>query len=200
MSTTHDLDRLKALIDGVIAVSITLLALDIHLTPPLHGLSEAALLQQFINIWPKYLSYAVSFIVVGVNWMSHQRKFRHIVRADNGLAWINMLFLMTVGLVPFTTSVVSESFGHIATTVYAADMLVTSFMLWLIWRYADRRGLVDPRLPRAEHRREAALGLMSMSVFVVSIAVAQFYPPAAIALLAVLLVPSILWRAPAAGG
>ena len=102
--TTHDLDRLKALTDGVIAVSITLLVLDIKLAPPLHELSDAELLAQYIAIWPKYLGYVISFIVVGVNWVSHQRKFRHIVRVDNGLMWLNLLFVLTVGLVPFTTT------------------------------------------------------------------------------------------------
>src|ERR1700691_5517393 len=151
MSKNHDIERLKALTDGVIAVTITLLVLDIHLAPPLHGLSETALAAQFVDIWRKSLSYFTSFIVVGVFWVSHQRKFRHFVRLDAGLVWLNILFLMMVCLVPFTTAVISENTGRVATTVYALTMLVISFLMWLMWGYADRRGLVDPKLPRAEH-------------------------------------------------
>ncbi len=199
MSINRDLERLKALSDGVISVSITLLVLDIHLAPPLHGLSETALAAQFVDIWPKYISYVTSFIIVGVFWVSHQRKFRHFVRLDVGLVWLNMLFLMTVCLVPFTTSVVSENNGVVATSVYVASMLVTSFLTWLMWWYADRRGLVDPELPRTEHRHEAALGLISMGMFVISLAVAQFYPYIARALLYLLLITTMMWRVPVAG-
>jgi uncharacterized membrane protein len=137
MRQSHDFDRLKALTDGVIAVSITLLVLDLHLTPPLHGLSESAIAAQFIDIWPKYLSYVTSFIVVGLFWVSHQRKFRHFVRIDSGLVWLNILFLMMLCLVPFTTAVMSENPGTVATTVYVALMFVTSFVLWLMWWYVS---------------------------------------------------------------
>jgi uncharacterized membrane protein len=199
MAKNHDLERLKALTDGVMAVSITLLVLDIRLPSSPHGLSDAALTEQFIAIWPKYLGYVTSFFVVGVSWMSHQRKFSHIVRVDTTLVWLNIVYLMGVCLVPFITAVISENASRVATTVYAAAMLVNSFLLWVMWRHADRRGLVDPRLPRAEHRHESMLGLLSMSVFVASIAVAQFSSEAARLLFFALLIPSMMWRAPVVG-
>lgn len=199
MSTNHDIDRLKALTDGVIAVSITLLVLDIRLTPPLHGLSDAALGQMLLDIWPKYLGYVTSFVVVGIFWASHERKFRHFVKIDTPLVWLNIFFLMAVGVVPFTTSVVSESPHRIATSVYAATMLLISFLLWLMWRYAGRRGLIDPHLPAPERKRESALGLISMSVFAASIAIAQFHPDAARTVWLLLLIMTLFWRAPASG-
>jgi uncharacterized membrane protein len=197
MAKHHDIERLKALTDGVIAVSITLLVLDIHLTPPLAILSDAAITAQFVAIWPKYLAYVTSFLVVGVSWMSHQRKFSRIVHANSLLVWLNFLFLMAVCLVPFTTAVLAENTGRVATTVYAGVMLVNSFLLWFMWYYASRSGFVDGSLSRSARRHESALGLISMSVFVLAILVAQVSPDSARLLFFLLLIPSMLWRAPA---
>jgi uncharacterized membrane protein len=194
MVKNHDLERLKALTDGVIAVSITLLVLDIHLTRPLGELSDAQLGAQFMLIWQKYLSYAISFIVVGVFWMSHQRKFSHIVHADSALVWLNFLFLMAVCLVPFVTGVIGENTGRLATTVYASTMLSISFLLWLMWWYAGRKSFIDPNLSHAERRHQSAIGLISIGVFVACIVIAQFDTRAALMFLWLLLVPNMLWR------
>jgi len=199
MAKNHDLERLKALTDGVVAVSITLLVLDIHLAPPLGGLSDDQLGAQFLLIWQKYLSYVISFVVVGVFWMSHQRKFSHIVHADSALVWLNFLFLLVVCLVPFVTAVIGENSGRLATTIYASTMLVISFLLWFMWWYARRKNLIDPNLSHAEQRHQSAIGSISMSVFVISIVIAQFDARAALMFLSFLLLPNILWRTPSVG-
>ena len=109
--------RLMALSDGVISVAITLLVLDIRLPQGFGEYPDTELWAALVALWPRLLAYLLSFYVIANFWMSHRAKFEHIVRTDGRLMWINMLFLLTVGLVPFTTNLIAESGGTISTMV-----------------------------------------------------------------------------------
>src|SRR4030088_188078 len=94
-------NRIEALTDGVFAVAMTLLVLDIkvpELEPPLAG---AELPLKPLALWPKFLSYLISFVILGVYWVGHHIQLSFIRRADRPLLWINILFLLWVALVPF---------------------------------------------------------------------------------------------------
>src|SRR6185503_20255623 len=107
--------RLLALSDGVIAVAITLLVLDIRLPEGFGEFTDAQLWAALVALWPRILAYLLSFYVIANFWFSHRAKFNHIVKTDGRLMWINMLFLLTIGLLPFTTNLIAESGGTIAT-------------------------------------------------------------------------------------
>src|SRR5579859_3308398 len=93
-SLSLSITRVEAFADGVFAIVITLLILDIHV-PQVQGTPVGPqLVQQLIAMWPKYLAYAMSFIIVGVYWVGHHAQFRYIRHANRTLLWINILFFM----------------------------------------------------------------------------------------------------------
>ncbi len=173
-SETRDVERLNAFTDGVVAIAITLLVLDIHLPRPAGGLGDTELLADLMAIWPKYLGYVISFLVIGNFWVGHARRLRTLKSVDATLLWLNVLFLLVVGFMPFVTSVLSESDGRVATILYAATMILASLLLTLVWRYAVRREHVV--LPEAERRVESLRALIVPGVFALSIVVVWFAP------------------------
>jgi uncharacterized membrane protein len=162
-------DRLVALSDGVIAVAITLLVLDIRLPDGFGDFDDTRLWAALVTLWPRILAYLLSFYVIANFWSSHRSKFDRIVKTDGRLMWINMLFLLTVGLVPFTTNLIAESGGTVATIVYAASMAVSGLSLAAIWQYAAVNKMIDPRVTAEERREHLQATLMTSLVFGLSI-------------------------------
>jgi len=161
--------RLMALSDGVIAVAITLLVLDIHLPEAFENWSDAQLWSALVALWPRLLAYLLSFFVIGNLWNSHRAKFEAIVKSDAGLIWINMLFLLTIGLLPFTTDLIAEGGSTLTTEIYAASMVVSGLSLLWLWGHARRNHLVDPSVTAEDSRRQYASVIVMVVVFAVSI-------------------------------
>ena len=174
MAESRDVERLIAFTDGVMAIAITLLVLDIHLPRPAGELDDAALLSDLLAIWPEYFGYGLSFLVIGNFWVAHARRLRTLKSVDAELLWLNVFFLLVIGFMPFVTSVLSENDGRVATILYAATMIVASLLLTLVWRYAVHRGHVV--LPKAERRVESLRALTVPGVFALSIVVAWYSP------------------------
>lgn len=110
--------RLEAFSDGVLAVAITLLVLDLHLDPGRGG----SLLEQLLASWPSFAAYVVSFLVIGVIWVNHHSTFRLVESVDRPLLFWNLILLMFVTAVPFTTATLSGALaeGDLADTRTAA--------------------------------------------------------------------------------
>ncbi len=174
MSESRDVDRLSAFTDGVLAIAITLLVLDIQPPDGIGGFSDAELAQALWGLWPKYMGYAISFLVIGNYWIGHTAAFRGLKAIDGGLVWLNILFLLAIGFVPFVTSVISENDGRVATTLYAATMIVASFIFLLMWLHARRRGLFSTPVEPERTRRPLVRSLVVGGVFTLSILIAQF--------------------------
>jgi len=170
----RDVSRLNAFTDGVVVVSMTLLILNIELPESIAGLGGARLLHALAGLWPRYLAYILSFLVIGQYWLGYTRQFGSMRAADERFAEINILFLLVVGFMPFTTALVSRNGGAIATSVYAATMIAASLLLILLWLYAVRQGLVESREPPGRRWREISRSLEIVAVFAGSIAVAQY--------------------------
>lgn len=137
-------DRLEGLSDGVFAIAITLLVLDLAAPG-----SRQELLHAFFREWPAYLAYVVSFSSIGAIWLGHSVITEYLERADSTLLRLNLLLLLFVSFLPFPTKLVSAYLGarhneRIATTIYGLTLLVAAFLLWVLWRYAVRAGLVRP--------------------------------------------------------
>lgn len=161
--------RLLALSDGVIAVAITLLVLDIRLPEGFGGFTDQELWGALVNLWPRMLAYLLSFYVIANFWLSHRSKFSHIIKTDGRLTWINMLFLLTVGLVPFTTNLIAESGGTLSTMIYAASMVVSGLSLAGLWQYAATNKMIDPSVTPEERREHLRATLMTSVIFAISI-------------------------------
>jgi uncharacterized membrane protein len=167
------LERLIFFSDAVFAIAITLLALDIRLPIGGESPSNAQLLAQLLEIWPKYLAYLVSFLAIGTFWLGHHRRFRFIKRCDRGLLTLNLLFLMVIAFIPFPTSVISESGNRTATIFYALTVILGGLMLAALWWYASwHNRLTDPGLGARQARRQFVPMLLTVALFVLSIGLA----------------------------
>ena len=96
--------RLESLTDAVFAIVMTILVLELSVPAIAEGSAHAGLWSRLIDMWPKFLSYGVTFLMLGFMWIFHHRQFSHIRRLDNVFAWINIFALMFVALLPFSTS------------------------------------------------------------------------------------------------
>jgi uncharacterized membrane protein len=143
--------RLAFLSDGVFAIAMTLLVLGIEV--PSSGIVGASDVPRLLyDLWPKFLSYVVSFIVLGVYWEGHHGQFHFIQRADPILIWLNMLFLMLIAAVPFSAALLAR-YGIQRTVVlfYGAHLVAVGAAQLVMWIYATRAG----RLVRADLAPEA---------------------------------------------
>jgi uncharacterized membrane protein len=183
--------RLEAFSDGVFAIAITLLVLDIHVP---RGAGER-LGHELARQWPSYASYAVSFLVIGIIWVNHHAVFDHVDRADRPLMFLNLALLATVSVIPFPTSLLAEYLreggdaSHLAGAVYASVYAAMGIAFGAVWTYATRRGYVTALTPdeirRATRRFTAgtpaylaSIGLAFVSAYAVlaiSAAVAIYY-------------------------
>ena len=163
-------ERLVAFTDGVMAVAITLLVLDLKLP---EGVREEALSAALVSLSHALWCYALSFAVIGILWMVHHNQFAHIVRVDGVILWLNLLFLMTVALIPFVTSVLSDQGGALPTMLYAAVLMASCAIIAVMWWYAGRAaGLMAPDVAIEQRRLGIIAPLLVAGVFAASIGVA----------------------------
>lgn len=162
------LERLVFFSDAVIAIAITLLAIEIRLPDTT---SAAALGRSLIELWPRYMSFAISFVVIGMYWMAHHSMFMSIRRFDRTLIWLNLLFLACIAFIPFPTAVVGE-YGDtpLAQAFYASSIAVTGFAKAGMWAYASHHeDLLVPGLSWGERRALTLRGLTVPFIFLLSI-------------------------------
>lgn len=191
--------RLEAFSDGVFAIAITLLVLDI--TVPAG--SEDDLLAAVVNQWPSYLAYVVSFATIGVAWLEHNAITDYMDYADAVVVRVNLLLLLLVSFLPFPTRLIAEYFGErdaerVAATIYGANLLLIAVLLFLMWRYVVSEGHVRTDVSEQEIAvltRQLKPGFAS---YVGLIALGFFFPTVAVvgylAVALYLLVPFGIFR------
>jgi uncharacterized membrane protein len=134
--------RIEAFSDGVFAIAITLLILEIKVPHRDQGSLVAGLLHQ----WPSYLAFLLSFAYIGIMWINHHRMFTHIKRSNDVLKILNLLLLLGVTIVPFPTAVLAEHLGgpyqRTAALIYNATFILIAVFFNLLWRYAVSHGLL----------------------------------------------------------
>jgi uncharacterized membrane protein len=164
-------NRLEALVDGVFAVVMTLLVLDITVPSPTQPHAVAHLVRNLIALKPTVLSYALSFVIAGIYWVGHHNQFAYIRRTDRPLLWINILFLMCVAFIPFSAALLAAYPGQrIAVIIYGANLIVVGLVLYLHWWYATRNDhLVDGELDPHVVRLATTRILMAPVIYVVAI-------------------------------
>jgi uncharacterized membrane protein len=142
--------RLEAFSDGVFAIIITLLVLDLRV-PREAALQGEPLQAALLHQWPVYVTYVLSFLQVGVVWANHHTMFHYIRRTDHVLLVLNLLLLLFVAILPFTTAVLSEYARgtpldrRLAAFVYSAALGVAGLWFVAMWKHALRARLVDHR-------------------------------------------------------
>ena len=139
-------NRVEAFSDGMFAIAITLLILELKVPTPAPGGLTAALLRQ----WPSYLAFLLSFAFIGIMWMNHHRMFTHIRRSNDTLLVLNLLLLLGITAVPFPTAVLAANLGtpdqRPAALFYNGVFIVIAVFFNLIWRYAVSHQLLDHNL------------------------------------------------------
>jgi uncharacterized membrane protein len=162
--------RIEALSDGIFAIAMTLLILQIEV-PDLHG-SQVEELRLLLRLWPRFLSYGVGFTVLGVYWMGQHIQFHLIRRADQALLWLTMLFLMLVAAIPFSAKLIG-GYVHVQPIVafYGCHLIAISLVHCAIWRHATRnRRLVEDRLSLEVIQLQTLFALIPPGIYLVAIA------------------------------
>jgi uncharacterized membrane protein len=148
--TREDRDRIVNLSDGVFAIAITLLVLDIQVPDIPENMVSSQLPGALLSLWPKYFGYFLSFVGISAFWLIHHSIFRPIRAYDRSLLYLNFLFLMVVAFVPFPTSLLGEYGDHqLPVAIYAATLAVGRLLLTAIHWYSTRndRLLGEPQDP-----------------------------------------------------
>ena len=146
----QNLDRLKALCDGVFAVAMTLLVLDLRAPAAEAVGTEADLWRALLALSPRLLTYLMSFITLGIFWIGQQTQHDHLAKSDRSYAFINLVFLMAVTLVPFSTALLAEFITfRVALVVYWANIAALGLIIAAQIYRARHFGLLKPDLPPA---------------------------------------------------
>jgi len=161
--------RVEAFSDGVIAIIITIMVLEIH-APEEPGL------EHLWALWPVLIAYALSYAYVAVYWVNHHRMFQHATHVTNGLLWSNIGLLFALSLVPFATAYLGEHhFSREATLVYMCVMMLPSFAYVTLQTVIRRTGAQDDAA-QEYHRRTTRKGLAASIVYAVGIALTLVSP------------------------
>jgi len=173
--------RILALSDGVFAFALTLLVIAITV-PATTG--NAGLPKALLGLWPRYLAYLLSFVVIARFWVIHHQAFRLMARYDMAFIWLNLVLLMFVAFLPFPTAVLGKHAGSPAAAVlYATSVSLVSAASAGYWWYASGKGsLLGPSVGRARIRAMRARSLSAPVFFALTLPVALFAPYAAEAL------------------
>jgi uncharacterized membrane protein len=141
-------ERLAALSDGVFAVGMTLLVLDLRV-PAMEAIhSESDLWHALLKLSPRLLMYFMSFLTLGIFWNGQQTQLNYFERVDRDLTWIHLAFLVFITLLPFSTQLLAEFIGYrTALLVYWLNILVPGVILYISWRYAGWQGLIREDTP-----------------------------------------------------
>ena len=164
MTTTYNqiagksLERLSALSDGVFAVAMTLLVLDLRAPADAAIQSEGDLVAALLALAPHVITYGMSFLMLGILWVGQQTGLGFLVRSDRDHTWLQIAFLATVTLLPFSTAVLSEFHEYrTALLIYWGNLVLCGSVLYAAWMHAKHGGLLKPDVPpealRALERR-----------------------------------------------
>jgi uncharacterized membrane protein len=171
----YDIGRVLALSDGIFAIAMTLLVLSIPI-PQLGGdPSDAQVRDAIGGLVPSLRTFALSFLLVAMYWTAHHRIFRSLTGVDGPLMWLNLVTLLMICLVPFSTSFVAR-YGNRAAglQMYFGNLALIGFGFWLIGRRAARRGIL--RQPRSDEISSWVRSVTPIVVFGLGVLVAPLSP------------------------
>jgi uncharacterized membrane protein len=145
----RNVDRLAALSDGIFAVAMTLLVLDLHVPTAAQASSEGALLNALCALAPQWVTYGMSFVTLGIFWAGQQTQLNYLEEGTRDLTWIHLGFLFTITMLPFTTRLLAEFITfRLALGIYWLNILLPGAMLFWSWWYAIRANLIKADTPQ----------------------------------------------------
>jgi uncharacterized membrane protein len=196
-----DRSRLESFSDGVFAVAITLLALNLTVAGPGHG----PLAHQLGDRWPSYVAYAVSFFTIGVIWVNHHALVANIAIVDRSLMFLNLLLLAIVVAIPFVTATMAEYLtaggqdAHVAMALYSGTFEAMSLGFFAVFEWTLRH---DDRLhqpvPAAAKNAARARFYVGQVPYLLAVGVSFISAPAALVITALVAVSYVFERTPGA--
>jgi uncharacterized membrane protein len=173
--------RFEAFSDGVFAIAITLLVLELSV-PAVEG---DDLWEAFLAQWPSYLAYLVGFSTIGAAWLGHTAITHYLDRVDGLLVRFNLILLMVVSFIPFPTRLVAENVDdldaeRVAATLLGVNLFLVAVSVSAMWRHVVRRRLVRPDVDDDEVRALTTRLTPGLAAYVALILVAWFFPLAAV--------------------
>jgi uncharacterized membrane protein len=143
--TPSETFRLEAFADAVFAIAITLLVIEIRLPPHEEVLRVGGVGPALLQLWPSYVGYVISFIVIGIMWANHHNLMKLVDRVDHGFITLTLLLLLCVAFLPFPTAVMAEHLADpdtheraVAVAFYCGCFTVTAIFYFLMWWHAAR--------------------------------------------------------------
>jgi TMEM175 potassium channel family protein len=192
--------RVEAFSDGVFAIAITLLVLDI----PVPDVARGQLGDALLDNWPDYAAYVVSFAIIGLIWINHHAVFGYVERVDRGLLFLNLNVLLWTALIPWPTRLLAEfmqaggSDERAAALVYALTMTLMGVSFGAMWLYVTHRPAIGAlaHLTSAEVRSSTRRFVIGAPLYALSIGLALVSAPACLAVNALL---AVYYTLPAGG-
>ena len=178
-------NRIEALSDGVFAIVMTLLV--IELSVPLVSKLKASveLGGMLLEMWPKFFAFAISFLVLGIFWFTHHSQFHFIKRSNGMFVWINILFLLSVAFIPFSTALIGEYhiYSKLAVVFWGINGFLCLLMLNIIWWYASANKRLISKKAEPQNIKSFQISLiMSAAVFLPAIGLVFINPIISIAI------------------
>lgn len=176
-------NRLEAFSDGVFAVAITLLVLDLHV-----GNGRGRLVHDLGAEWPHYATYVVSFLTIGIIWVNHHGQYQLVARVTRPLLFLNLLLLLAVTELPFPTGILAEHLrsgrdAHAAAGVYAGSLLAMGICFFAVWAYLMRhRELLAVELDAATVVYLLRRNLLGLLIYATGVGLAWVSAPVTLAL------------------
>jgi TMEM175 potassium channel family protein len=170
--------RVEAFSDGVFAIAITLLVLEIEVPPPHLTGHGSTLLPALLHLWPSYLGYLISFVTIGIMWVNHHSMFMLIRGTDRYFLLLSVCFLMCIAFLPFPTALLAEYLSEpkgrrIAVAVYSATFVLIALAYNALWWYAAWGGrLLEENADREAVRTISRRYLIGPIAYAVSFALA----------------------------
>jgi uncharacterized membrane protein len=177
-----DTGRLEALSDGVFAVALTLLALNLVVAGPGHG----TLAHQYADRWPSFVAYAISFFTIGIIWVNHHALFKSFGSIDRVMVFLNLILLFFVVLIPFATTTMATYLqrggadAHLAAAVYELVFEAMSLAFFIVFWWSIRRGLLV--VPPSQQTAAIVRFSIGNLAYIVAIGVAFVSPASALAI------------------
>lgn len=194
-------NRLESFSDGVMAVAITLLVLDITVPNPA---TTTALGHALVSRWPNYAAYVISFITIGIIWINHHAMISRLRQADHVILILNLLLLMSIGVLPFATALMSaylrEGHGqHLAAAIYSGCFLMMSLCFAALNRHILLRKahFIEADLPLERRRLILRRSVSGLLPYVLATGLAVVSPYATIAICAAV---AVFYALPFASG
>ncbi len=196
----RNLDRLAALSDGIFAVAMTLLVLDLHLPSSAQVHGDGELLRALAALGPQWITYGMSFLTLGIFWAGQQTQLNHLAEGTRNLTWIHLGFLFAVTLLPLSTRLLAEFIhSRAALGIYWLNIFVLGAMLYWSWAHATHAGLIKADTPQEVHGSICRRILIAQSLYAAGAALCFINTWVSIAAIVLVqlnyaLAPRLRWR------